>query len=161
MSPSFWVFWLYSRGPDDVRDLAAAGRLADADGVGFAGSAVAVRTATELSPTRVTVETWSRMPLLLPEEPPFDFAAEGSATFPADLWCISESQDAAVQFGQPLPAGAGDYGVRVTAYHRQETVDRLADHPDGLAGALRELRDVPPELAERYRIQLWPVGRPR
>ena len=40
----------------------------------------------------------------------------------------------AVQAGMPLPSGAGEYGVRVTAYHE----------PD-----------------EQYRLQIWPSGRHR
>ncbi len=134
VSPSFRTFWLHARADGYLADMQAAGQMADADDVGFAGSAVAVRTVADPGSVRAAVEIWSRRPLLTGDEAPFDYAVEGEIDLSTGQWCIDESQDSAVQAGMPLPSGAGEYGVRVTAYH---------------------------EPGEQYRLQIWPSGRRR
>jgi len=134
VSPSFRVFWLHARAENHLDDMRVSGRTADAEDVGFAASAVAVATVADPGSVRVAVEIWSGQPLLLGDEPPFEYAVAGEADLSTGRWCIDESHDHDVRAGTPLPGGPGRYGVRVTAYHR----------PD-----------------EHYRLQLWPVGRPR
>ncbi|MEO3819168.1 hypothetical protein [Plantactinospora sp. B24E8] len=113
----------------------------------------------------MSVETWSRMPLILPDERPFDYAREGFVVFPDERWCIIESCDSAVQVGVELPSGPGEYGVRVVAYHHNTVRDRYEEARAGsaeeFAAALTELRQPDSAAREWYRIQLWPVGRGR
>ncbi|MFG1887050.1 hypothetical protein ACGFIR_04160 [Micromonospora sp. NPDC049051] len=163
--PSHEVFCLYSREEREQRDLAEAERLASADGVGFAWSAVGVRVATEVSKALVSVETWSGMPLLLRDQGPFDFAWEGVVDFPDGRWCISESLDSLTRLGVELPSGPGRCGVRVVAYNHNDVLDRYemaqAGTDEEFAAMLAELKRLDPETAERYQIQLWPVRRQR
>ncbi|KAB1125301.1 hypothetical protein F6X68_32465 [Micromonospora sp. AMSO12t] len=162
VSASYMMFCLYSHGANAQRDHSEAGRLAFADGVGFAASAVGVRTATEVSRAFVSVETWSRMPWILPEQRPFDFAFEGVVDFPDNCWRIDESLDSPVRCGIVLPSGAGRYGARVIAYNHNEVLDRFEMAQAGteeFTAALDKMRRLIPEAAERYQIQLWPLGR--
>ncbi|WP_326556734.1 hypothetical protein [Micromonospora sp. NBC_01796] len=105
------------------------------------------------------------MPLILPDQRPFDFAWEGVLDFPDESWCIAESLDSAVQVGIELASGAGSYGVRVIAYNHNAVLDRFEEARalpgDGFTTALTELRRLEPAAAERYQVQLWPVGRRR
>ncbi|MEV4467555.1 hypothetical protein AB0J51_28495 [Micromonospora echinofusca] len=137
--------------------------MAFADGVGFASSAVVVRAATEVSRAFASVETWSRMPSILPDQRPFDFAFEGVLDFPDNCWRIDESYDRPVVRGIELPSGAGRYGARVIAYDHHEILDRYemaqAGTSEEFASALEEMRRLAPEATERYQIQLWPLGR--
>ncbi|MGK5523258.1 hypothetical protein ACSNN9_28435 [Micromonospora sp. URMC 107] len=73
----------------------------------------------------MSVETWSRMPSILPDQRPFDFAFEGSVDFPDDCWLIDKSVDDPIVHGIELPSGAGPYGARVIAYHHNEILDRF------------------------------------
>lgn len=160
--PSYGVFCLCSDGAEP-QDVATAGRRAFADGVGFASTAVGVRGATEVSRALVSVEVWSRMPVLLRDQGPFGFAWEGSLEFPGGKWHIGESLDTSVRTGLELPSGDGRYGVGVIAYNHNETLDRYETAKAGsdgeFAAALIELQRLGSETAERYRIQLWPVER--
>jgi hypothetical protein len=161
VSPSFQVFWLHSRGPHDLRDMTEAGHLADADGIGFVGSAVGVRTVVDGGSVHVSVETWSGVPSRLGDDPPADVSADGVLTFPEDTWCIDESQDSSARSGLPLPAGAGTYGVRVMGYNRTAVADRIRHHGADIVAAMEEVSGLTANAAERYRIQMWPVRRPR
>ncbi|WP_155271495.1 hypothetical protein [Salinispora tropica] len=160
--PSHGVFCLRSDNAE-LQDLATAGRLAFADGIGFASTVVGVRGATEVSNALVSVEMWSRMPVLLRDQGPFDFAWEGVIEFSNGRWCIDESLDSSMRLGLELPSGTGRYGVRVAAYNHNEALDRYeaaqAGSDEGFASALVELKQLDTETAERYRIQLWPVER--
>lgn len=160
--PSYGVFCLHS-GSAELPDVATAGRLAFADGVGFASTAVGVRGATEVSTALVSVEMWSRMPVLLRDQGPFDFAWEGVIEFPDGRWHLGESLDSSMRLGVELPSGAGRYGVRVVAYHHNEALGRYetarAGSDEEFATALVDLKRLDSETAERYRIQLWPVQR--
>ncbi len=160
VSPSFQVFWLHSRGPNDLRDMTEAGHLADADDVGFVGSAVGVRTVIDAGSVGVTVEACSEMPPPPSDEPPPDVSAEGELTFPEDTWCIDESQDSLARSGVELSAGAGTYGVRVQGYNRNAVADRIRRHGADFFAAMDEIDELADDDSERYSIQLWPIGRP-
>lgn len=157
VSPLFRVFWLHARTPGWLDDMTAAGRLADADLVGFVGSAVGVATIADADSVGVSVEQWNRRPLLLDEEP-FVYVVEGRVEFGNGEWCMDEAHDGHVQAGLPLHEGPGTYGVRVTAYGRQQVVELMEDHGADYLAAMRAVRALPPAESERYRIQLWPQG---
>ncbi|MFI5916874.1 hypothetical protein [Dactylosporangium sp. NPDC051541] len=161
VSPSFRTFWLHCRGQDYLEVMTAAAGRTDAEDVGFAGSAVAVRTVTDAGSVRVTVEIWSRQPMVLSDEPRFEYAVEGELELPAGQWCIDESHDSGVQAGVSLPGGAGRYGVRVTAYNQQRVTDLIEEYAEDFVAAMAAVRALPAAEGERYRLQLWPVGRGR
>ncbi|WP_433343006.1 hypothetical protein [Micromonospora sp. CA-111912] len=161
VSPSFAVFWLHSRTEGYLDEMSAAGRQADAEDVGFAVSAVAVRTVTDAASVRVAVEVWNRRPMLLGDEPAFEYAVEGEVELGDGQWCIDESHDPAVRVGLVLPGGAGRYGVRVTAYHQQRVAELIEEHAEDFVSAMAAVRALPATEGERYRLQLWPVGRGR
>jgi hypothetical protein len=159
VSPSFQVFWLHCRAEGYLDEMTAAGRQADTEDVGFAGSAVAVRTVTDAGSVRVAVEVWSRRPVVLGDEPPFEYAVEGEVDLDDGRWCIDGSHDPAVQAGLVLPGGVGRYGVRVTAYNQQRVADLIEEHAEDFAAAMAAVRALPAAEGERYRLQLWPAGR--
>lgn len=105
------------------------------------------------------------MPLILPDERPFDYARKGFVVFPDEHWRIFESCDSVVRVGVELPSGPGEYGVRVVAYHHNTVRDRyaeaLAGSAEEFAAVLAELRRPDSATREWYRIQVWPVGRRR
>jgi hypothetical protein len=145
------LFTFYDPACDEPADLGPATSGAIADGVGWAESAVAVRTTPNVRWVTVEVTVASQAPPI-DDEP----LAAGALELPTGRWCVDRAVEARYRLGVELPAGAGSYAVRLLTRHRDEVRRRrdaafAADRVD--TAAIETLRGL-----ETYQFHLWRPG---